>query len=163
MRSFTIRQTTRLFSWTFLTLALGLVQAQAKTDFSGTWKVNAAKSDFGPMPAPDTMTEKITHQDPSLKANVASTGGPQGDMTYDINYTTDGKECVNHVGDNEFKSTLNWDGDVLVAETKGSFSGTDFTSKDRWTLSADGKTLTIARHVTSAMGDADIKLVFDKQ
>jgi hypothetical protein len=163
MRSFTIRQTTRLFSLTFLTLALGLVQAQAKTDFSGTWKVNAAKSDFGPMPAPDTMTEKITHQDPSLKANVASTGGPQGDMTYDINYTTDGKECVNHVGDNEFKSTLNWDGDVLVAETKGSFSGTDFTSKDRWTLSADGKTLTIARHVTSAMGDADIKLVFDKQ
>ena len=35
MRSFTTRQTTRLFSLALLTLAFGLVQAQAKTDFSG--------------------------------------------------------------------------------------------------------------------------------
>ena len=163
MRSFTTRHTTRLFSLTILTLALGLVQAQAKSDFSGTWKMNAAKSDFGQMPPPDTLTEKITHQDPSLKVNVASTGGMQGDMTYDISYTTDGKECVNHMGDNEFKSTLNWDGNDLVVDTKGSFSGNDFTSKGRWTLSADGKTLTITQHFSSAMGEMDMKEVFDKQ
>ena len=163
MRSFTVRQTTRLFSLALLTLALGLVQAQAKTDFSGTWKLNTGKSDFGPMPPPDSMTQKITHQDPSLKANVATTGGPQGDMNYDISYTTDGKECVNTVAGNEFKSTLKWEGDELVVDTKGSFSGTDFTSKDRWTLSADGKTLTRAQHISSAMGEADMKMVFEKQ
>jgi hypothetical protein len=163
MRSFTIGQTTRIFSLTLLTLAIGLVQAQAKADFSGTWKLNAGKSDFGPMPPPDSITEKIAHQDPSLKLNVATTGGMQGDMTYDVTYTTDGKECVNHVADNEFKSTLKWDGDELTIDTKGSFSGTDFTSKDRWSLSADGKTLTIARHISSAMGEADMKTVFEKQ
>ena len=81
MRRFTTRLTTRLFSLALLTLAVGLVQAQAKTDFSGTWKLNAGKSDFGPMPPPDSMTEKIAHQDPSLKASVATTGGMQGDMT----------------------------------------------------------------------------------
>ena len=163
MRSFTNRKSTRLFSLTLLTLALGLVQAQAKTDFSGTWKINMGKSDFGPMPPPDSVTEKITHQDPSLKANVATTGGMQGDMTYDVNYTTDGKECLNKVADNEFKSTLKWDGDELVIETKGSFGGNDFTSKDRWNLSGDGKILTVTRHITSAMGEADMKEVFDKQ
>jgi hypothetical protein len=163
MRSFATRQTTRLFSLTLLTLALGLVQAQAKTDFSGTWKLNASKSDFGPMPPPDSMTETITHADPSLKANVKTTGGMQGDLAYDVAYTTDGKECVNHVADNEFKSTLHWDGDELVVETKGTFSGNEFTSKDRWSLSADGKTLSIARHLSSAMGEADMKTVFDKQ
>jgi len=162
MRSFTTRQTTRLFSLTLLTLALGFVQAQAKTDFSGTWKLNAGKSDFGQMPAPDSMTQKITHQDPSLKVNVASTGG-MGDMTYDFSYTTDGKECVNHMGDNEFKSTLKWDGDDLVVDIKGSFGGTDFTAKDRWTLSGDGKTLTITQHFSSAMGEGDVKEVLDKQ
>jgi hypothetical protein len=162
MRSFTTRQTTRLFSLTLLTLALGFVQAQAKTDFSGTWKLNASKSDFGQMPAPDSMTQKITHQDPSLKVNVASTGG-MGDMTYDFSYTTDGKECVNHMGDNEFKSTLKWDGDDLVVDIKGSFGGTDFTAKDRWTLSGDGKTLTITQHFSSAMGEGDVKEVLDKQ
>jgi hypothetical protein len=30
-------------------------------------------------------------------------------------------------------------------------------------LSADGKTLTIARHLSSAMGEADMKTVFEKQ
>jgi len=163
MRSFTTRQATRLFSLTLLTVALGLVQAQAKTDFSGTWKLNAGKSDFGPIPPPDSMVEKITHQDPSLKANVASTGGPQGDMTYDVTYTTDGKECVNHIGEGELKSTLNWDGDDLVVESKGSFGGNEFTAKGRWNLSSDGKTLTVTQHLSSAMGEADMKTVFDKQ
>ena len=163
MRSFSTRQTTRLLSLALLILALGFVQAQAKSDFSGTWKLDTSKSDFGPIPAPDTMTETITHADPSLKANVATTGGPQGDMKYDLSYTTDGKECVNKVGDNEFKSTLTWDGDDLVVNTKGNFGGTDFTSKDRWTLSSDGKTLTVNRHLSSAMGEADVKAVFAKQ
>lgn len=163
MRKFATGYLTRLFSFAVLALAVGTIQAQAKSDFSGTWKIDAAKSDFGPMPAPDSITETIVHQDPSLKANVATTGGMQGDMKYDVAYTTDGKECVNKVGDNEFKSTLNWDGDALVVETKGSFSGTDFTSKDRWSLSADGKTLTVTRHLSSAMGEADMKEVFAKQ
>jgi hypothetical protein len=162
MRSFTTRQTTRILSLTLLTVAFGLVQAQAKTDLNGTWKLNTAKSDFGPLPPPDSRTEKIVHADPSLKVNVAQTGGT-GDLTYDVLYTTDGKECVNKVGDNEFKSTLTWDGDDLAVETKGSFGGTDFTSKDRWTVSEGGKTLTITRKISSAMGDAEMKEVYEKQ
>jgi len=152
----------KLFSFALLTLALGLVQAQAKSDFSGTWKANTAKSDFGPMPPPDSITEKIVHEDPSLKVNIAQIGG-QGDMTYDMVYTTDGKECVNHVAENEFKSTLKWEGDDLVADTKGSFDGNDFTAKDRWTLSDSGKTMTVQRHISTAMGEFEMKLVFEKQ
>jgi hypothetical protein len=156
------KSTLRLFSWALLALALGLVQAQAKSDFSGTWKINAGKSEFGPMPPPDSMTQKIVHEDPSLKVNIVQTGGG-GDMTYDMAYTTDGKECVNHLGDNEFKSTLKWDGDDLVTDTKGSFDGNAFTAKDRWTLSDGGKTMTMQRHISTDGGDFDIKLVFEKQ
>jgi hypothetical protein len=36
---------------------------RAKPNFSGTWKLNTGKSDFGAMPAPDTRTGKITHED----------------------------------------------------------------------------------------------------
>ena len=61
MRNYTLR----LFGLALLALAVGLVQAQAKSDFSGTWKINAGKTDFGPMPPPDSMTEKITHADPT--------------------------------------------------------------------------------------------------
>jgi hypothetical protein len=156
------KSTFSIFSLALLALAFGLAQAQAKSDFSGTWKINAGKSEFGPMPPPDSMTEKIVHEDPSLKVNVVQTGGG-GDMTYDMVYTTDGKECVNHLGDNEFKSTLKWDGDDLVTDTKGSFDGNAFTAKDRWTLSDGGKTLTTQRHISTDGGDFDIKLVFEKQ
>jgi len=154
--------TIKLISLTILFAALTAVQAFAKSDFSGTWKGNAGKSDFGPMPPPDSVTETIVHQDPSLKVNIAQVGGT-GDMTYDMAYTTDGKECVNKVGDNEFKTTLKWDGDDLAAETKGSFDGNDFTAKDRWALSDGGKTMTVTRHISTSMGEFDMKLVFDKQ
>ena len=158
MRKFTFG----LFSLALLTLALGLVQAQAKTDFSGTWKINAGKTDFGPMPPPDSMVLKIAHEDPSLKVNMVQTGGT-GDATYDLVFTTDGKECVNHPGGEEAKSTFQWEGGDLVSDTKGSSGGNDFTAKDRWTLSDGGKTMTLQRHISTGGGDFDIKLVFDKQ
>ncbi|HUE25000.1 MAG TPA: hypothetical protein VMQ86_25165 [Bryobacteraceae bacterium] len=154
--------TLRLFSLGLATLALGLVQAQAKSDFSGTWKINASKTDFGPMPPPDTMTQKIVHEDPSLKVSVVQTGG-SGDMNYDMVYSTDGKEQVNHMGDNEFRTTLKWEGDDLVGDTKGAFEGNEFTAKDRWSLSDGGKTMTLQRHIATGGGDFDMKLVFDKQ
>lgn len=152
----------KLISLTVLTAAVALVQAQAKSDFSGTWKADAAKSDFGPMPPPDSMTEKIVHADPSLKVNIAQTGG-SGDMTYDMAYTTDGKECENKMGDNPIKTKLNWDGDDLVGDSVGSFDGNDFTAKDRWTLSDGGKTMTVTRHISAGGADFDMKIVFVKQ
>ncbi|MGD0365159.1 MAG: hypothetical protein ABSC93_30115 [Bryobacteraceae bacterium] len=154
--------TLKISTLALIALAFGLVQAQAKSDYSGTWKANTTKSDFGPLPPPDTMVEKIAHEDPSLKINVAQTGG-SGDATYDMIYTTDGKECVNHPGGNEFKTILKWDGDDLTAETKGSYEGTDFTAKDRWTLADGGKTLTVTRHISTSMGEFDQKLVLEKQ
>jgi len=57
----------RVFFAALLAASWGLLQAQAKPNFSGTWKLNAGKSNFGPMPAPETRTDKITHQDPDLK------------------------------------------------------------------------------------------------
>ena len=153
----------RLFSFALLTLALGLVQAQAKSDFSGAWKMDPAKSDFGPMPPPDSMTQKIVHADPSIKVNIVQTGG-SGDMTYDMSYTTDGKECVNHMGEgNEIKTKLTWDGDDLVGDSAGSYEGNDFTAKDRWTLSDGGKTMTVTRHISAGGSDFDLKFVFAKQ
>ena len=61
------------------------------------------------------------------------------------------------------KNTAKWDGDALVVESKGSFGDNPFTMKDKWTLSADGKVLTIQRHFSSGMGEMDQKMVLDKQ
>lgn len=162
MPSFKIQFVTRLSAAMLLTAALGVVQAQAKPNLSGTWKVDVSKSDFGPLPAPDSQTEKISHEDPDVKVAVASSG-QMGDLNYDLHYTTDGKETTNTVAGNEMKSTAKWDGEELVVDTTGNFNGTDFTAKDRWTLSEDGKTLTQQRHISFAGGEGDMKVILEKQ
>ena len=122
--------------------------AQSKPNFSGTWKLNVAKCDFGPLPAPDSRTDVIVHDDPIIKDDVTQTGG-QGNFSGTINYTTDGKEATNKMGPREIKSTLGWEGSHLVVNSKLTFNDAEVTIKCVWTLSDDGKTLTQDAHISS--------------
>jgi hypothetical protein len=138
------------------------VVAQSKPNFSGTWTLNVAKSEFGPLPAPDSRTDVIEHNDPTIKDNVTQKGG-QGDIVGTINYTTDGKEVTNQLGPREIKSTLAWEGSNLVVNSKLMYNDAEITIKNVWTLSDDGKTLTQNAHITSPMGELDNKMVYEKQ
>jgi len=153
----------KLLSITFLlVLPLMSVFAQQKTDYSGTWKLNVAKSDFGPLPGPTSRTDVITHKDPSVSDQVTA-DGEQGKQEYTVNYSTDGKETANAFGGLAAKSTAKWDANNLVINTKLKFNDTDVDVVATWVLSADGKTITISAHISSSMGEADQKLVLEKQ
>jgi hypothetical protein len=144
-------------------LALAGLPALAKPNFTGDWKLNAPKSTFGQMPAPDSMTYKVTHADPKLSTAIKQSG-QMGEFEMQASYTTDGKECTNEgFGGSTTKSVVKWDGDALVIETKGQFGDNEFTMTQKWTLSADGKTLNIVQTFKSDMGEGEQKLVFDKQ
>jgi len=148
---------------TIAILALAALPALAKTDFTGDWKLNTSKSTFGEMPAPDSMTIKITHVEPKLDT-VSKQSGQMGEIEMKSSYTTDGKECTNEGFQGApMKSVVKWDGDALAIETKGQFGDMDFTMTQKWTLSSDGKTLTVAQNFKSAMGEGDQKLIFEKQ
>lgn len=143
--------------------AFGLVgAAQAKPNFTGDWKLNPDKSDFGPMPPPSSMSAKIDHADPDLKVSTQQSGA-QGDMSFDAKYTTDGKESTNSMGPIEAKSTVNWEGNDLAINTKVDANGMQLAIKGKWAMSEDGKTMTQTAHFTSPQGEFDMKLVFDKQ
>ena len=86
---------TRLFPFMLLTLVLGIAPAQTRPNLSGTWKVNISKSDFGHGPAPDARTDKIVHEDPNLKDTITQSN-QQGEITYYMNYFTDGKGDHQH-------------------------------------------------------------------
>jgi len=136
--------------------------AMAKPNFSGTWKLNAGKSDFGQFPGPSAMTQTVTHEDPSLKsATKMSTDNGDREMT--STYSTDGQETKNAFGPNEMKSVAKWVGEVLEIETKGSFGDAEVTISDAWALSADGKVLTVKRKFKSSMGEMEQKMVLEKQ
>jgi len=145
-----------VFAGTFF--PLGERAQAAGRNLSGVWKLNAAKSDYGKFPAPLSVTRKITHNDPKLVFSTTQTG-PQGDVTSSLTYTTDGKEVVN--GDS--KGVAQWIGDKLMIESSREFQGATLKQKEIWTLSGDGKTLTVDSHVSIPNGEFDVKQVFEKQ
>jgi len=133
-----------------------------KPNYSGTWKLNVAKSDFGPIPGPDTRTDVIEHNDPALKVSTAQEGA-QGKQEYTLNMTTDGKEMTNTPGGLEVKSIGGWEANNLVMNIKLRVQDNDVAAKTTWLLSEDGKTLTQNQHLSTAMGELDQKMVFEKQ
>lgn len=153
-----------LFALSFLAVSLATAGLAAdKPNFSGDWKLNAAKSTLGAMPAPTSYTRKVTHAEPSITIEDTQTGTPAGDQHDTRTYTTDGKEISFQANGADVKSAAIWDGDALQIDSKASVQGTDITLKDKLTLGDGGKTLNDALHITTPQGDLDIVLVFDKQ
>lgn len=135
--------------------------AADKPDYSGTWKLNKAKSDLGPMGdrMPDDITYTIEHKDPELKT---TSPGMRGGMQT-MKYSTDGKETVNPQGPSEAKSITKWDGDKLVVTTTRDMQGQTMTVTDTWNLAEDKKSLTMNRKMATPMGDFEMKMLLEKQ
>jgi hypothetical protein len=153
-----------LFKSVLLIAALATFALAAdKPNFSGEWKLNAAKSNFGPLPAPATFTRKVTHVEPSITVEDTQTGTPAGDQHDTHTYSTDGKEISFQSNGADVKSAVTWDGDSLLINSKASVQGTDILIKDKIGLSDGGKTMTDTIHIGSPQGELDMTIVFDKQ
>jgi hypothetical protein len=144
--------------------------AQDKPNFSGTWKLNVAKSDFGPVPGPTSQTVTIQQDGQTIKVHV-SAEGEQGKQEFTLTYLTDGKEVTvspdapaAHPAPEVTVQSISaaWEGAVLVVHQKLTYGTDPVTGVSRYTLSPDGKVLTINSDYTSEMGDATRTLVFDK-
>jgi len=133
-------------------------------DFSGTWKLNPSKSDFGQGQPPTSQVTTIEIHGIAMKVTNDVKGGFMGDMTMVDSFTTDGKASTwDGMGGAKVNGTAHWEGSTLVVDAKTDFQGTDVTIKDTYKLSDDGKTLYINTHAGTSMGDFDSKMGFDKQ
>ena len=137
-------------------------RAQSKPDFSGTWTMDAAKSD----PAPQgrgggggggTQTVKQTASELSVQ-----TEGRQGPQT--MVYKLDGSPSTNKVmgrgGEQEVKSTAKWDGSSLVIETTRDFNGMSITTKE--VRKMDGASMVVETSVNTPQGEQKRKVVYNK-
>ncbi|MGB9610235.1 MAG: hypothetical protein ACPL7M_04625 [Bryobacteraceae bacterium] len=140
----------------------GLAAAE-KPNFSGVWKLNNAKSDFGPMPAgPEKFERTIDHKDPSLKMTTVQAFQGQ-ERTNDVEYTIDGKEKTIETPMGPVKVTPVWKGDNLEITVSREIQGNQIKSVETWSLSEDGKTLTVKTDISTPQGDFALKFVMDKQ
>jgi len=139
----------------------GLAHGQGKPNLNGVWKMDPARSDFGAGPVSESRLDKISLDGVNLKDTITQKLRRAGESTYDMIYTVDGKECTNHVRGNLVKSTAQWEGGDLVIDSKV-FALRQAAIEDRWSLSTDGKTITLRRHMTGAV-TAEQKITFDRQ
>jgi len=141
----------------FAAATFGAVSAIAadKPDFSGLWSLDEAKSDFGGAPQKEGMKYRIDHKDPKLKVVITSQGEDPSERVFNI-----GGEDLNKSSHGDVHSKSHWEGSVLVFDLKGKYDEYDYQTVEKWTLSPDGKILTITREVSSSGGDISQKYVF---
>ena len=145
-----------------LTLIGAAGVAFAKPNFTGQWKMDSAKSDWAQFPAPERFDRKITHTDPNLQMSTTQSG-PQGEVTTELKYITDGRETTNTIRGTETKGTAKWDGDALVIESARPTPNGDIKILERWTSVNDGKAIQVDFTVTGGFGEVKMKIHLDKQ
>ena len=146
-----------------LSLTAISLAAMARPNLTGTWTLDPAKSDFGPMPGPSSMTRVITHDDPALAIKTTQSG-QRGEFTTELKYTTDGKESVNTTRMGDVKSVVSWDGDTLVVKYKiDNPNAGELTFVERWSTGDGGKSMTVKTKVTGPPQPIDRTLVFTKE
>jgi hypothetical protein len=167
--------------------------AQAKpTNFSGTWMLDIPRSQINERMRVEALTMTVAQTDKELKvitetkrpappADAAASpngpgagrgvGGRSGGADGTVVYSLEGKETIVEIdGPNgklpiKYTATLGA-GKANLSSTrsfKGPMGDLTIVAKDAWTLSPDGKTLTVVREQSSPRGTSSSTLVFVKK
>ena len=154
-----------------LVFALSVSAALAKANFSGTWVMDASKSEGIPNSIQQEMTVVQTDDTIKLETKVKT---DEGDFAIADSYVVNGKE-VDFVpqtpeGPNgKGKRTAKWtaDGNGIEVTEQATFDTPDGPVTQqmtrKWTLSADGKSLVIELSAKGPEGTTNTKRFFTKK
>ena len=126
-------------------------------------EAESRKECFGVLQPPAGRTDEIQHEEPELRLTSREIRGDR-QIVVPWKCRTDGSACSVsvHRADLKIGTTAAWNGLALVLESRGEYGGRQFRTTDHWRLSADGKTLTIARRMGDDSGETHQNLVFDR-
>jgi hypothetical protein len=142
-----------------LVLAGSAAFAAEPVNVSGTWKENMEKSTKSNL---TSYVNKIDAAGDTITVKTTTTG-PRGERTSERTYVI-GKEVTSKMPDgDEAITSATWAGNALVIVSTVKEPEGAIESRETWTLSADGKTLTKQRHSHSPKGDRDETFVLERQ
>lgn len=147
--------------------------AKPKADLSGTWLLDAKKSNSVGLTSRPDLPIKISHQDPEVR--ITLTGESNGQMVErNFVYFTDGRGEENQVTamlttnpgaqprdlqKERTKSTTRWSGNKIVTrgllQLRAAGRVIEFELVDEWKLSTDGKTLTQTTRTVHLQSSSD--------
>jgi len=170
-------RTRHLLIVTLVLLVAGVLAAQdAKVDFSGTWTMNADKSDFGDggggrggrgggrMGGGSKMVVELKDNLLTMERFMTNRDGEEMSTVY--KYTLDGKECDNS---SEWRSEVakaTWSKDgkklTIISTMTMSRGDREFTMDSESVWSMQGDNLVIESVRSTPRGDMESKMVYDR-
>jgi hypothetical protein len=137
------------------------VHAQTRPDFSGSWTLDAARSD-PPLAGRGGRGAGRGAGAAPLVVKQTDTEITIGPATYRL----DGSESVNagrgRGGAQQVKSRARWDGARLVIESTREVQGFTVTTREVRTLDANGKDMIVETTIGTPRGDQTLKQVFTR-
>ncbi len=142
-------------------------------DFTGTWRLDKSKSDFGPFTDSPVIKADVSltirQVEPELKVSRRMSRDGHEETQELVFYTDErGESNPATLGRVGVKSKTKWERDKLVSRAslaRQSPGGGTFQidSTERWQLSSDGKTLTQTDTISTPRGEQTVKWVFTRQ
>jgi hypothetical protein len=157
-----------IFRSTLLALSLAAMtvpiasSGEATDPFDGTWVLNVAKSSWNPGPGPRSQTRVVASNANGTRLTVTGARADGSAVNAGATYRFDGK-------DNPYSGNPDIDSIAMKRVDAHTLSGTTrlkgkVVSELRYTLSGDGRTLTMTVKGTSASGSpVDNTMVFDRK
>jgi hypothetical protein len=140
---------------TFISLFLAIsVSAQTPTDFCGHWRqqTNSGTQNIGSQNSATQRQLEIEQNGQSLLVKTMVTNS-QGTRRLEVKYVIGGPETsYKGLDDDEFRTSVRWDGSTLVFDTVERESGREIPEKTVWTLLGDRNTLQVARQSAKSAG-----------
>ena len=156
-----------------ISLSISYAQAQ-QTNFSGKWLINESQSSFGNR---DKLAvfKQLDIKQSTAQLDVTGTrfdDVPAGtDKSTNTKYITDGSKQTSILPNKRtMTATVNWSKDGKTITRSSDYSEPNdpdtksYESKEVWSLSADGRHLTLDRTINYSAGEPTvIKAIYDKQ
>ena len=135
--------------------------AQTVPNFSGIWELDPSRSTSSGQ-KPDKMVVKVEHQGNDLTVTFRVTRG--GEIQQESQKYLIGQDSKAEMHGAPMTSHAEWDGTTLAVRSRAVIAGKELRLADRWSLSADGNTLTFReRHQYGADSEAEDVHVFSRR
>lgn len=130
--------------------------------FDGAWRLDVARSTFGSGKVPLARHDEITSRPPWL--DVTSTTIRAADDTLTLSYRyRPGGVATNPVMGQDVRTIAAWDGRALSLSTSTKLFFLEVKVDERWSRSADGRTLVVERTSRLPTGPLRQRLVFARR
>lgn len=138
------------------------LHAAVPVDFSGSWRLDIARSDLGgpSRPKPRERVDRIVQRGAELADSSVTVRASGDTLALGYTYRLDRREAVNRVAGQEVRTTARWQGAVLRLESHARLLLLEIVVVERWMLGAKGRELVMERDSRLPIGSSHQRLVF---